>query len=86
MKTISLSDYYMALGAYIAACQKQTEVRFHEKVMTDLIGEGVTNDAVYNPDTKSTKVEFDDFIKNMGIVVEWNPADKKEKKETNGSK
>lgn len=75
MQTLSREEYYQALVFFLVAAQAQEEVRKHEKLMSAIIKEKqlneILNDAIYNPATRGTKKEFDNFLLDSNVMVEW---------------
>ena len=91
MQTLSREEYYLALCFYLISSQAQEEVRKHEKLMSGIIKDKLLNDAlndaIYNPANRGTKKEFDDFLLNSNVTIEWKPPQNKvfkgdEEKET----
>ena len=81
MQTLSREEYCLALSFYLVASQAQEEVRKHEKLMSGIIKDNSLNeklnDAIYNPATRGTKKEFDDFLLESNLIIQWQPPKNK---------
>lgn len=75
---IQPEDYYRLYAYYSIACEAQREVRKQELNIATIIKAKsqieTMNDKIYDPATTGTKKEFDQFLLNTGIMVEWKPA------------
>lgn len=75
---IQPEDYYRLYAYYSIACEAQGEVRRQELNISSIIKDDFQiesiNDKIYDPSSTGTKKEFDQFILNLGIMVEWQQA------------
>lgn len=75
---IQPEEYYRLYAYYSIACEAQGEVRKQELNISSIINVKsqfeTINDKIYDPATTGTKKEFDQFLLNTGIMVEWKPA------------
>lgn len=75
---IQPEEYYRLYAYYSIACEAQREVRKQELNIASIIKAKsqieTINDKIYDPSTTGTKKEFDQFLLNTGIMVEWKPA------------
>lgn len=71
MDTISRENYYMALAYYLIACEAQREVRKYETLLSEIFKDAKLNDMIYDPLTKGTKKEYDQFLSGSSIMIEW---------------
>lgn len=75
---IQPEEYYRLYAYYSIACEAQREVRKQELNIASIIKAKsqieTINDKIYDPSTTGTKKEFDQFLLNNGIMVEWKPA------------
>jgi hypothetical protein len=84
-KTITPTQYYLALAYFIIASDAQKTVREHEQQLEKILKNDAIGDAIYNPAVDGTKEDFDTAISNLGISVDWLALEKKKtKKEKDG--
>ena len=76
MKQLTRDQYYIVLAYYMLACRAQKEVQKFEKMITDIIGDGKINDAIYDSLTEGGKEDFDKLLLDAGIEVDWKPEKK----------
>lgn len=75
---IQPEEYYRLYAYYSIACESQREVRKQELNIASIVKAKsqieTINDKIYDPATTGSKKEFDQFLLNTGIMVEWKPA------------
>lgn len=68
----------MLYAYYSIACEAQREVRKQEINISSIVKAKsqieTINDKIYNPATTGSKKEFDQFLLDIGIMIEWKPA------------
>ena len=81
MKTITQEQYYLALAYYLVASKAQSEVRKYQEMISDTLGDDggadTLGDAIYDPDKKGNKKEYDDLLFHSGVTIEWKESSKK---------
>lgn len=82
-KTLTATQYYLALAYFMVASQAQAEVRKFAERLLKVVKDDFVVDEVYNPEISATKENFDKILEQRGIQVDWLSDDKKKKKESN---
>jgi hypothetical protein len=88
MQIIDRDKYYIGLAYYLIGCQKQEEVRKHEKFILDLFDKSniveSLSDSIYSGGGGS-KEEYDKLLLDNGITVQWKPPKKIIEKNTDAT-
>ena len=81
MIVLSRENYYMLYAYFKIASDAQDIVREHTKLINDILKDGreadSINDAVYDPAVNSLKKDYDKLLSELGITIEWKPAENK---------
>lgn len=81
MELIKPETYYILFAFYRVSVENQRKVREHEKYIQYSLNnkraiEDLT-DAIYNPASSGTQLEFNDILLKAGVQVEWQEAKNK---------